>query len=404
MKRLLWLLPLAAIAWLGYRIQEQRSAPPEVRTVKAVRERLVSTMVTNGKVEPSEWATVRAAREGTLVSLALEKGKPVRAGAVVAEIDTAAARADLAAAEARMAQIQSDLEVLRGGGRPREIAELNSSIETSKLQLAEARREAEALERLVARKAATQYELDQVKDRARRAEGEIQGLEKRRLSLVARPDLDAAQARLREAETAVAEARRSIGLGVIRAPVSGVVYQLAVRKGAWVRPGDALAEIGVLNRVRVKLFVDEPELGGVKMGLPVTITWDAVAGRQWQGQVEKLPAEITAIGSRQVGEVICNIDNADGALIPGTNVTAEIRLNVVDNAVTAPKEVLRRENGAVGVFVVEGGRLAWRPVRVGAASITKVQVLEGLREGEAAVLPSDAPLGAGMVVRTVGAE
>jgi HlyD family secretion protein len=399
MKRLLWLAPLAAIAWLGYKVYEQRTAPPEVRVVRVTRERLVSTLVTNGKVEPLEWSALRASSEGALLSLSLEKGKPVRKGAVVAVVDTAGARGDLAAAEARAAQVKADLEVLRGGGRTREIADIDSSIATSKVELANAQKDADSLRRLVEKKAATQYELDRAAERVSRIESEIQGLEKRRGSLVSQPDVAAAEARLREAEAAVAQARRVIAQGEVRAPIAGVVYQLDARKGAWVRPGDALALVGVLDRVRVKVFVDEPELGGVRVGLPVTITWDAAPGKQWEGTVERLPTEISSVGSRQVGEVICNIDNPGNTLIPGTNVTAEIRLNVVENAVAVPKEALRRENGAAGVFVAENGRLAWRPVRAGAASITSVQALDGVKEGDLAVLPSDAPLAAGMEVK-----
>lgn len=399
MKRLLWILPLLLIAGFAYLVYQKRNEPPEVRFLAPVRERLVSTLVTNGKVEPLEWSTLRAEREGVLSALRIEKGQAVRRGEAIAELDTADARADLSAAESRIAQVKAELEILRGGGRARETAEIAASADRTRLELEAARREAASLERLVERKAATAFERDQAQERVRRAEAELRALDQRRGSLVSRPDIDAAEARLKEAETAAEAARRRIALGVLRAPASGVVYQLDVRKGVFLRAGDPLGQVGVLDRVRVRVYVDEPELGGVKIGQPVTMTWDAMPGQKWEGTVEKMPTEIVSVGTRQVGEVLCNIDNPGRTLIPGTNVTAELRLNVVEQALTVPKEVIRRENSQTGVFVLQGDRISWRPLKLGAASITRIQVLDGLKESDVVALPTEQALSDGMAVK-----
>lgn len=398
MKKLLWLIPVALVAWLAWMIQAKRNEPPTVAFAKATRERLVSTLVTNGKVEPLEWAAIRAEREGVLAALRVEKGQTVARGQVIGQVDVADARADLAAAESRIAQARADVEVLRAGGRARDIAELASSIDRQKSELAAAQREAESLRRLVEKKAATQYELTQAEERAARARTEIAALEKRRDASVSKPDVESAEARVREAESAAAAARRRIEQGAVKAPVAGTVYQLDVRQGAFVRPGDSLGQVGVLDHVRVRVYVDEPELGGVRIGQKVTMTWDAMPGRKWDGVVEKLPTEITALGTRQVGEVLCNIDNPERVLIPGTNVTAELLLNTVENALVVPKEVLRRENTESGVYVLVGDKVAWRRVRLGAASVTKIQVVDGLKDGDLVALPTEQGLKDGMVV------
>ena len=69
---------------------------------------------------------------------------------------------------------------------------------------------------------------------------------------------------------------------------------------------------------------------------------------------------VQALGSRQVGEVVCSIVNEGRTLIPGTNVNAEIRTSVAANALTVPKEALRRDPNGVGVFVLRGNTLASR--------------------------------------------
>jgi HlyD family secretion protein len=173
------------------------------------------------------------------------------------------------------------------------------------------------------------------------------------------------------------------------------VYGREVRAGAFVSPGDLIANVGRMDPLLVRVYVDEPELGRVAVGQPVTITWDALPGRQWLGHVDKKPVAVQALGSRQVGEVICSIPNPGRALIPGTNVNAEIRTAVVENALVIPKEALRHDSQGDYVFALQNGAVARRTVKKGISSITLVQISEGLAESDAVALPSDVPLNSG---------
>ncbi len=404
MKRLLWLLPLAAIAaglWYG---QQLRNAPPEVSFVKPRRERLVSRVSTNGKVEPIEWTVLRAPREGALVRFSIEKGQHVTQGSVIAELDSSDSRTELAAAEAKIAQAKAELASLSQGGRARDLATIDGDLDRARLELAAAQKLQESLQRLVAKNAAPRLELDQVNERIQTARANITALEKQRVSLVTAPDRASAQARLLEAETAADAARRRIAQATLTAPLSGTAYQVDVRKGAYLRPGDPIVSIGKLDRVRVAVYIDEPELGNIKVGQPVTITWDALPGVTWSGAVEKLPSQITALNSRQVGEVICIIDNRDGRLLAQTNINAEIQTQVVDNALTISKEVLRREKTEAGVIVLRpDGTVAFRKITTGAASVTRIEVKEGLQESDQIALPTDSPLRDGTKVKPIPA-
>jgi HlyD family secretion protein len=400
MTKLLWLLPLAAIAGGFWWIQVQRNAPPEVSVTKPQRERLVSAVATNGKVEPLEWVVVRSEREGTVTKLSAQNGQQVTQGAVLAELETTEAKNELATAEARIAQAKAELELLNSGGRTRDIAEIDSAAERARQQIATLQPQLESLQRLVAKKAATQSEVDQIRSQIEQQQIELRNLQKRRETLVSVLYKATAQARLREAETAATQARHRITLGTIRAPLSGTLYQLEIRTGAYLRPGDPLGNIGKLDRVRVRVYVDEPEVGNIRVGQPVAITWDALPGRQWSGAVEKLPTQIIALGARQVGEAICIIENPERVLIPQTNVNVEIRTSVVENALTIPKEVLRRDRGETGVYVVQpDSRVIWRKVQLGAASITRIEVKEGLGGNEQVLLPTDVPLKDGLLVK-----
>jgi multidrug efflux pump subunit AcrA (membrane-fusion protein) len=109
---------------------------------------------------------------------------------------------------------------------------------------------------------------------------------------------------------------------------------------------------------------------------------------------------VEPLGSRQVGQVICVIENPDRDLLPGTNVTADIRAESVENALTVPREAIRRELGQAGVFVLSGDRVAWKKITMGIGNTTRAQV-EGVSEGDSIALPTEKPLKEGMIVKPV---
>jgi HlyD family secretion protein len=402
MKKLIWLLipALAAVAgWLAYR---QRTAPPAVAFARVERNTLVSTLTTNGRVEPLEWSAVVAGRPGLVTALRAGKGAHVGRGDVLVELAPDDARADLAAAEARVAQVRAEIQLQEQGGRSSELAAIDAEARTARLDLEAARKEQTALARLVEKQAATRQELTEAERRVERLELQVGELGKRRSALVDASDRAAAEARMREAETAVDRAQLALEKLSVRSPMAGAVYETSIRAGAMLSAGQEIAKVGRIDKVRVRVYVDEPELGRVAVGMPVTMTWDALPERRWKGTVERMPVEITTLGSRQVGEVATVIDNPGGELLPGTNVNVEVQSRVAGNALSIPREALRRNGAENGVFVLEGTRVRWRKVSTGISSVTRIQVLDGLTESDSVALPSDAALADGAEVRVAG--
>lgn len=400
MKKLLLLLFALVAAVIGWGIL-RKNQPPKVSFARVRRQTLVSALPTNGKVEPFEWQAVRAEAAGTVSGVPVQEGQTIAKGAVVATVTDPALQADVDATEAKVAEARANVAALEAGGKPAEFADIENSLARAHFDLEQARKIYASLDRLVEKHAATAQEADAARDKVRQIEIEIAGFEKRRGALVAKPDVAAARARLQDAETALDLARRHAAQSVLHAPIAGVVYGLEVRPGAYVQAGDRAASVGRLDKLRVRVYVDEPELGRVAEGQPVAITWDALPGKQWHGTVEKRPISIQALGSRQVGEVICIIENTGRELIPGTNVNAEIRTAVVENALVIPKETLRHDQQGDYVFALKGDTLERRAVKKGASSVTSVQVVEGLLDGDAVALPADIPLKPGDRVSAV---
>jgi HlyD family secretion protein len=386
-------------AWMAVSIRNQ---PPETPFTRVAREDIANAVPTNGKIEPIEWAEARAERSGTVQGILIQRGAHVARGAALVELDASEARAELVAAQTRVSQVRAELDTLDKGGRATDFNTINGEVERQRLELVSAQREYDTLLRLQGKQAATANEVTLARDRMDRAQAQIRNLEQRRGVLTAPQDRTAAEARLRDAESAVALAEERIRRSVIRAPIAGRVYQFDLKPGAYLSAGDLVASIGELGRVRVKVFVDEPDLGRVAVGKPVVLTWDAVPGRKWTGTVDRRPTQIVALGTRQVGEVLCLIANPGEELLPGTNINAEIIAEQVSGVLTIPKETVRRQQGQAGVFVLNSGgqgpqTVSWKQITLGVSSTTRAQV-EGLEEGDAVALPSDKPLKDGMAV------
>jgi len=394
---ILLLLVGAVLLWAYARKNEPQVSP----FARVKRETLVSTLPTNGKVEPIRYASVHVDVAGLVAQLAVKEGQRVSQGAELARLSVPGLEAQLAAAQSRVEQAKAELDNIERGGRKRELVEIENGIERAKLDHEAALRDYNALHRLEGKQAATHEEVEQAQGKVRQATLDIESLERKRAALIGSSDRPVAAARLHEAEADVQLARRRMADTVVRAPMAGIVYSLPIRQGAYLNAGDLVAKVGVLSRVRVRVYVDEPELGRVAAGLPVDITWDALPGRHWPGAVEQLPAEIQPLGTRQVGEVLCTIENPGQELVPGTNVNADIRSRVVENALTIPKEALRRDSTGAGVFVLAGDTVHWRAVKTGTSSINRVQILDGLAERDPVALSTDRSLHDGEKVAPV---
>lgn len=391
-------IPVVAVAWW---IHRRNNTPPEIPFGKVRRETLVSTLTTNGKVEPSEWASVRAERAGVISRVLVDKGQQVDKSALLVELDTRDARSEVASSEAAVASARAQLQTVMEGGRSSEKVAIENALARDRMDLKVAQRDYDSLRRLAEKHAATKMEVAEAQQKVQQLQADMEALERKRAALVESADRASAEAKLGEAQAALQQARTHLNRSQIRSPLAGTVYELPARPGAYINVGDPVASVGELGTLRVRVYVDEPELGRVAENMPVVITWDAMLGRRWKGTVERMPTQVVALGTRQVGEVIVMIDNPDQILLPGTNINAEIMSQVVENGLTVPKEAIHKQNDKVGVYVLRGDHVEWQAVELGASSVTRAVVTQGLAEGDLVALSTELQLRSGQRVQPV---
>jgi HlyD family secretion protein len=393
--------PTLLLLWWGF---SRRDSPVTLHFSTAHRSTIVSTVSTNGKVEPVEWAAARAETSGVVRSVAVQRGQQVAAGQTLVVLDSESARSELAAALAKEGEARAATATLSQGGKAQALANLNDSIASAQAALEVAQRHYQSLQRLAEKQAATNWQVQDAKDAVDRAELQLTALKDQKQTLVTPSDRSVAGAQLRDAQAAVALARHKLDLATVTAPISGTLYQFDLKVGAYLQPGDLAGLVGKLEQVKVTVYVDEPDLGRIALDMPVEITWDARPGQKWQGRVNKLPTEVIALGTRTVGEVTTVVDNPNRELLPGVSVNALIISKVVKDAVSIPRSALRTLHGATGVFKLQDKSIVWTPIQTGISDVNSVQVVGvalGDKVADRVVDPSDAEMRTGMRVKAL---
>jgi HlyD family secretion protein len=190
----------------------------------------------------------------------------------------------------------------------------------------------------------------------------------------------------------------------VRAEVDGTLYSLPVHAGVYVKVGDILAEMADLRQVRVRAFVDEPDLGWLATGETVKVNWDAMPNRAWTGKVEQVPKQVVALATRSVGEVLCSVQNDKVELLPNVNVEVHILVRERPGVLVVPRVAVGYDNGQHYVFVFDGEKVHRRDIEVGVASDKKYEIVSGLALGDKIALAGELDLKDGMEVRATEAK
>jgi HlyD family secretion protein len=383
-----------------------RAQAPAVPIVKVAREDLASSITSNGKVEPISPFVAHAQFPTFVEKVMATEGQAVHPGQVVLVLDDADTKSQLAQARADLLAAQSALQNARAGGPPSEVAQLAGDLQKAQSQVANLERTQKALTDLVTKQAATQDELAQNQAALAQARANLQAFEQRMAALKqqAGVDVQTATLRLKQDQGQVQAFEARLRSATVTALLDGTLYSLPVRVGDYVKVGDVLAEMADLRQVRVRAFVDEPDLGWLAPGEDVQVNWDAMPNRTWTGKVEQVPKQVVARGTRSVGEVLCSVKNDKVELLPNINVEVHIVVRQRPGVLVVPRVAVRYDNGQHYVFVFDGEKVHRRDIAVGVASSDKYEVVSGLSLGDRIAVPGDIDVKDGMEIRPAEAK
>ncbi len=310
-----------------------------------------------GAVEPLEGVSVRAQVGGVITEVRFSEGQEVRAGQVLFQIDPRPFKAELDAAEARLARDSS--------------------------QLANAEVQARRYDDLVSKDYVTQEEHDAVRTQVEVLKSTMQ--------------VDAA---------AVEQARLNLDYASVAAPISGRTGRLLVKRGNVVKANDAaLVVINQMRPIMVSFAVPESQLpvvqryaaGGKRLEAVVRPSGESARSEQ-RG---RLTFSDNAVDP-STGTVTLKAEfpNADASLLPGQFVDIELMLAVEANAITVPASAVVIGQEGTFVFVVGPDKKAEkRPVKVDRTQNGTAVIDEGLRAGETVVTDGQLRLTPGATVQ-----
>lgn len=402
LSRRVWVIVgLVALLVGGLLYLNGRHQPAPVKVARVARTDLKSMISSNGKVEPVAPNTLRARFDGFVNRVVAVEGKSVKTGELLLTMDDTEVRAQFEQARAELAAEEADLRSAQSGGRADEMARVTGDLRASEAQRDLLQRQQDALTKLIAEHAATQDEVDKNRAALERAKADVDHLRKSKEQFEQQVGLDKERLALSVShwQAQVKDLQEKVNSARVVAPASGVLFSLPVRERDFVHTGDLLADLADLRNVRVRAFVDEPELGGLAPGQSVEVTWDALPDRTWTGRTEAVPQQVVAHGSRNVGELLCSISNDKMELKPNTTVNIRIQFSERKGVLMLPRAAVEVASARRYVYLVDGDRLRKREIKTGVSNDTQFEITEGINEGDTVALPGEVALQDGLAVR-----
>ncbi|HWA93001.1 MAG TPA: efflux RND transporter periplasmic adaptor subunit [Terracidiphilus sp.] len=399
----LWLGSAVLLVVVFFSVRAMTRGKQEIHAAEATEGPLSSTISTNGHVEPITNYEFHSPISTTVKAIYVQPGDKVPAGKLLMVLDDTDARARLASAESGVKTAQAGLDAVLNNGT-QEQRQAGAADETrARLERDQAQSSLDALIKLQSTGAASAAEVASARQRLASAEASLKAAQSSMQNRYSSADVARAKAALADAEAGLAAAREVISKTEIHAPAAGTVYSIDVGRMEFVDQGKTLLEMADLDQERVRAYFDEPEIGRLAVGQPVSIKWDAKQGLKWQGVIERVPVTVITVGTRTVGETLVRITGGDGQLLPQTNVTVTVTTSSAQHVLSVPREALYTENGQPFVYKVEGDRLVRTPVTTGTINLTQVAIVSGIKAGDqvATGTITGQPLQTGIPVKVV---
>ncbi len=352
-------------------------APVRVETARVEQGDLRPARFGVGTVEARYRYQIGPTRSGRLLELTVDHGDRVRRGQLLGRLDPVDLDDRLRAAGEAVGKAESALEAAR------------ARLEELRVRLELARKEAVRYRDLGRRKQVSQELVDAKVTEARALEKQLDA---------ARSDVAAAARELERARADRDAARAQLEELRLVSPVDGVVVERRVEPGSVVMAATPVLVLVDPASLWVRTRIDQKGSGALAVGQPAEIYLRERPDRPLAGRVARL--ELVADSLTEERWVDVAFEKIPPGLATGSLANVTIRLPEVKDALWIPAAALQHREGRTGVWLLDGGRATFRPVRVGVRTLDgRAQILEGLERGEVVITYSRRALEEGMKLR-----
>lgn len=398
--------------------KEETAAPTDaVRPVRAIQVADAAEFSKRsfpGRAEATRDVDLSFRVGGPLITKAVDTGDQVTKGQILARIDPRDFEVQVLNIEGQVARVEANLDAMRAGARPEDIAKLVTVVKTRQAELNLAQTEVARLTSLVAQKAATQRDLDSWTERKISAESKLtaaeQDLQIGKLG-ARKEDILAKEAEIRSLKASLAAAKDSVSDTYLRAPFAGEVAATFVDNFQNVRSKQPI--VRVLDTSRIEMTVDVPEslISKVRPAAAAIVTFDAFSGRQFDAVVKDIGSEASAT-TRTFPVTLIMDQPEDVRVLPGMagkavgknpppDILKEMSgIEVPLNSLISPNDPSKN-----AVWVIANGTTAnKREVKTGRLTDHGIIITDGLKPGEWVATAGASYLNDGQTVRILGQQ
>ena len=192
---------------------------------------------------------------------------------------------------------------------------------------------------------------------------------------------------LEQAKLAIQTAQANLDAAKLTAPFTGTVTEVSGMVGDQVIPGTTAFRIDDLSQMKVDVQVSEVDINSVQVGQPVTLTFDAITGKGYNGKVLEVARTGDTIQGAVNFTVTVGLSDPDASVKPGMTAAVTITVKQVNNVLLVPNRAVRLVNDQRVVYVLRNGQAVEVNITLGASSDTMSEVVSGdLKEGDLVIL------------------
>jgi multidrug efflux pump subunit AcrA (membrane-fusion protein) len=398
-KKLLWIIIiLVVLALSGSAVYLLWSKPKKsetsLQTALVSRRDIGSSVQATGTVKAMVGAEVKVGSRitGRVERLYASIGDRVKKDDVIVRLDQEDLKARVAKAKADLDLADANLALIRAGSRKEEIQEAQEKIEQARSTLDLDKKILDREKSLLAKGYTTQETVDKAEKEYEVSLSQYKATQES-IQLVkekyTKEEIDAAVAKVDQAKASLKDAEVQLSYGTIRAPISGTIASVTTQQGETVTASlnaPTFITIIDLNRLEVDTYVDETDIGKVKVGQEATFTVASFPDKDFKGKVMAIYPKAIIQDNVVYYITIISADNPEGLLRPEMTATVNISLQKRENVLTVPNGAIHREGGKKVVFVFQNNQPIKREVKTGWKDSSYTEILSGLQEGERVII------------------
>jgi HlyD family secretion protein len=418
-----------------YSVNQANKGVITVQTAKVGKQdTLVSLVTASGEVKPTTYTNVQAQGFGRITDILVKEGDPIKKGDRLLLQENVQANADVQAQSAAMNSSESGILAADASYKSAQ-----SDLLLQKANLEKAKLDYERGQGLYKDGLIPKQDFDQRKTAYDAAAASVDSAAARVQQLKAQ--VEQSRAQLSQNKAVLTRTRDILSKTTYVSPINGIVSYLPVRLGEYVVPGiqnsngSFLMTLSDMSIVTAEVKVDETDIVNVRMGQDADVTIDAVPGKIFHGKVTEIGSQAvlrssglattqstTSTQEAKDFKVVVTLDSPPANLRPGLSTTAKIKTAEKKSVIAIPIQALAvrtrkdlddakknpsgsssgsalaaslpsssgdpKKEEIQGVFVINGKKAFFKPVKTGISGITDIEITDGLQPGDEIVVGS----------------